>query len=65
MPMRTIDPELAPILAADALEGLDELLATQPPGESMQYRKIGALVRVINLVGSFYRNTNDDDRLAA
>lgn len=54
MPLHELDPELAPILARDALDGLDELLAGQPPGEGIQYRKIGALVRVISFVAASY-----------
>lgn len=47
MPLRFIDPEVATVLAGDALEALDELLAAQQPSDRIQFRKIGALVRLV------------------
>lgn len=52
MPLHQLDPELAPALARDALAGLDQLLTAQEPGSRIEYRYIGALVRVISLVAS-------------
>jgi hypothetical protein len=45
------DPELQALLARDGLAALDRLLAGQRPGESIECREVGALVRLISQAG--------------
>jgi hypothetical protein len=41
------DPELQPILAMEALQGLDRLLTGTRPSDTIEARQIAAIVRLI------------------
>jgi hypothetical protein len=41
------DRELQSVLAREALAALDQLLTSQPPGESIECSRVGAIIRLI------------------